>query len=96
MPPAIYLTERRILMSKNNKKQNKEKITYIDDGRSLADMSGVPSRKTNFTSNSSYRPRSTLKEQFRTYIEACKMMFLPMLVVMGFICVLFLILWFIF
>lgn len=79
----------------SKKKNKKEKITYIDDGRSLADMSGLSSKKSSFSS-SSYRPRSTLKEQFRTYIEACKMMFLPMLVVMGFICVLFLLLWFIF
>lgn len=83
-------------MSKDKKKAKKEKITYIDDGSSFTDMSGVPTRKNKFTSNNSYRPRSTLKEQFRTYIDACKMMFLPMLVVMGFICVLFLLLWFIF
>ncbi|MBO5402736.1 MAG: hypothetical protein J6A85_06165 [Clostridia bacterium] len=83
-------------MSKDKKKAKKEKITYIDDGSSIADMSGVPARKSNLFSSNSYKPRSTLKEQFRTYIEACKMMFLPMLVVMGFICVLFLLLWFIF
>lgn len=83
-------------MSKDKKKAKKEKITYIDDGSSIADMSGVPKGKSNLFSSNSYKPRSTLKEQFRTYIEACKMMFLPMLVVMGFICVLFLLLWFIF
>ncbi len=83
-------------MSKDKEKAKKEKITYIDDGSSFTDMSGVPKRKNVFNSSSSYRPRSTLKEQFRTYIDACKMMFLPMLVVMGFICVLFLLLWFIF
>ncbi len=82
-------------MSKE-KKNKKEKITYIDDGSSFADMSGVPKRKISFPSGSSYRPRASLKEQFQTYINACKLMFLPMLVVMGFICVLFLILWFIF
>lgn len=82
-------------MSKNKDKK-KEKITYIDDGSSFTDMSGVPRRKSLFNNDYSYRPRSTFKEQFRTYINACKMMFLPMLVVMGFICVLFLLLWFIF
>ena len=68
-------------MSKNKDKK-KEKITYIDDGSSFTDMSGVPRRKSLFNNDYSYHPRSTFKEQFRTYINACKMMFFPMLVVM--------------
>ncbi len=77
-----------------NKKQKKEKIKYIDDGSSFTDMSSVSGKGV--YSSHSYRPRSSLKEQFRTYIDACKMMFLPMLAVMGCICILFLILWLIF
>lgn len=77
-------------MSKQNKKEKKEKITYIDDGRTIVDMSGVGGGKTN---NSSNKRRSTAGEKWQTYWEAVKMMFLPMLVVIGIICVAFLLLY---
>ena len=64
------------------KKKKREKITYIDDGRSLADMSGV--KGGGFHSSRSYwTPRASLKEQWQTYWGAVKMMFVPMLVVIG-------------
>lgn len=66
-------------------KKKKEKITYIDDGRTIADMSGVaggyrPSEK---------RPTSDWKDIWRTYWSAVQMMFRPMLVVVGFLVVIF-------
>lgn len=72
-------------MSANKKK--KEKITYIDDGRSLADMSGV-------SGGFSWKKKSTssrARDIWRTYWNATKMMFLPMLVVIGFLIAAFLI-----
>lgn len=58
----------------------KEKITYIDDGRTIADMSGISG---GVPRNRDYRPRASLKEQWQTYWNAVKMMLLPMLVVVG-------------
>ena len=58
--------------------KKKEKITYIDDGRTIADMSGVIggfSRKP----QGSYR--AGFKEQWKTYWSAVKLMVGPMLVV---------------
>ncbi len=71
-------------MSKNKKKKNKPKVTYIDDGRSLADMSGIRGGKG---------ARGTLGDQAKTFFGAMKMMFLPMLVTMGIITVAFFLMW---
>ena len=68
-------------------KKKKEKITYIDDGRSLADMSGV-SGGMHFSKQHTV---SSFKAQWDTYWGAVKMMFLPMLVVVGFLGVVYLI-----
>ena len=59
----------------------KEKITYIDDGRTLADMSGVGG--TRLRDSNPYRPKLEFKEVWKTYWSAVKMMFKPMLVVIG-------------
>ena len=67
-------------------KKKKEKITYIDDGRSFADMSGVTGG-FNFSSKGT---TSSPKEIWETYWMAVKMMFKPMLVVIGFLCAIFL------
>ena len=78
-------------MGKNQKKNNKKKKTkviYIDDGSSLADMSGVSRRSQ--ASRDSGRYRASFKEQWRTYTDAVKMMFLPMLAVLGIIALAFL------
>ena len=70
-----------------SKKKKKEKITYIDDGRSFADlsnvqgMSGMKFSKTGTTSSP--------KEIWDTYWAAVRFMFKPMLVVMGFLTVIF-------
>lgn len=67
-------------MSIRNKK---EKIVYVDDGRSLADMSGV---STPGLSGKPSQYRASFKEQWQTYFSAVKMMLKPMLFVLGALC----------
>lgn len=74
-------------MSSVSKRPKKEKITYIDDGRTIADMSNVSGGMGWKKSSSSSR----FRDIWRTYWNAVKMMFLPMLVVIGFLIVAFLI-----
>ncbi len=83
-------------MSKEKKdKKKKEKITYIDDGRSISDMSG--------TSGGFFPPASKKKKKdpapfgktpWQTYIESVKMMFKPMLIVIALIGFVFLLMYF--
>ena len=75
-------------MKKAENKPKKNKPMYIDDGSTIADMSwlGAPGQK----SGGAGRYRSSLKEKFQTYISAVKLMFLPMLAVLGIITVAFL------
>lgn len=60
-------------------KKKREKVVYVDDGSTIADMSGVrggfsqPRRRES-------RPRASLKEQLRTYWAATKLMLLPTLI----------------
>ena len=72
-------------------KKKKEKIRYYDDGRTIADMSSLYGGKS-----LPHLQRATLKEQAKTYLKACKMMLLPMFIVMGAICVIFGLLWLLF
>ena len=60
--------------------KKKEKITYIDDGRTLADMSGLSSPRL---TRNPIKPSPRAKEVWATYWNAVKMMFLPMLAVIG-------------
>ena len=81
-------------MSKKNSKK-KEKIRYIDDGRTIADMSGT-SRANPLLGNSSLssprsKRRASTREVWQTYWAAVKTMFFPMLVVMMIITAAFLI-----
>lgn len=76
-------------------KKEKEKVTYIDDGRTIADMSGVGSG-VRLSRSSAGRQRSSAREVWNTYWNAVKMMFVPMLVVIGVLIVLYLLLSFIF
>ena len=84
-------------MGKDNKKK-KEKIRYVDDGRTIADMSALrgkkpeDSKKSEMSRGSSYR--GSFKDQLETYFGAVKLMFLPMLAVLGIIALAFLILYF--
>lgn len=70
--------------------KKKEKITYVDDGRTVADMSGVSSGPR--LSGRGYRPAPKFKEVWKTYWSAVKMMFTPMLVVVVAICVIYMVL----
>lgn len=71
--------------SNNTVEKKKEKITYIDDGRSFADMSNVSGGFGKFGPGTT----SSFKDIWSTYWSAVKMMFKPMLVVIGFLCVIF-------
>ena len=63
-------------------KKNKEKIVYIDDGRTIADMSGVTGGFSH-RSRPSWQPRPRFKEVWNTYWTVVKLMMKPMLVVVG-------------
>ena len=75
----------------SEKKKKKEKVKYVDDGRTIADMSGVAPRRSR---SSGARPRSTFKERWQTYWMAVRMMILPMFVVLGFLLITYLIMYF--
>lgn len=77
------------MKDKNNKKP---KITYIDDGRTIADMSNLPSR----VSCTKQGTTSSFKEIWRTYWQATKMMLKPTLIAVLFLVVIFLIITIIF
>ena len=77
------------MSDKKKNKQKKEKVVYYDDNSTIADMSNIPQRKR---SSSAPRSNSTFREKFRTYINAVKMMIIPMCVVIIFLCVVFFVL----
>ncbi len=72
-------------------KKEKKKTVYVDDGSPLADMSAFGGKKRQ-------EPKlvkgNSFKEQFKTFTDAQKMMFLPMLAVLGIIAVAFLLVYF--
>ena len=92
-------------MAKKEKKKC-EKVVWVDDGRTIADMSNLPTRGFG-RSLSDARPRRELgetekvfnrsrpawRDHLATYFAAVRMMFLPMLAVIGIICIAFLILY---
>ena len=80
---------------KERKKPKKEKIVYIDDGSTVADMSNLDeSRRLLFKKKDpDERQRPKVIEHFKTYFQSVKVMILPMLVVIGLISVVFLLLW---
>ena len=68
-------------MADKKKKEKKPKVKYIDDGSTIADMSNV-----GYGSHGrGARCSSSAKEKWQTYWEAVKMMFVPMLIVIGII-----------
>lgn len=75
------------------KKPKKEKTIWVDDGRTLADMSGVSGPRFSRKLGGS---TSTAKEKWDTYWAAVKMMFIPMLTVMVALCVIYMILYAVF
>ena len=85
-------------MSDKNKK--KQKTVYIDDGRTIADMSGVsrPSLFGSFGDKQDKKapksaPRVKGMTRFETYMNAVKMMFVPMLVTIGIIALAYLLMY---
>ncbi len=80
-------------MSKKEKKK-KEKITYVDDGRSLYDMSGTKGGMfSSLKSKKSKKIADNGNTPIQTYFQAVKMMFVPMLVVIGIISLIFLLMY---
>ena len=73
----------------NKKKKKKEKVTYIDDGSTVADMSSLGGGKRTMNLGDT----GGLKARWQTYIQAVRRMMMPMLVTMGGICVVFLIIY---
>ena len=91
-------------MSKEKKKR--EKVVWVDDGRTIADMSNLPTRglgrslsdarpkrELSETEKAFNRSRPAWRDHLATYFAAVRMMFLPMLAVIGIICIAFLILY---
>lgn len=71
----------------SDKKQKNQKITYIDDGRTIADMSGLPPRAQWNNKGTT----SSFSDIWRTYWNATKMMLKPTLMAVGFLVVIYLI-----
>ena len=74
-------------------KEKKKKTVYVDDGRTIADMSGLNHPRL---TRSKYTPHSTAKEKWDTYWNAVRMMFVPMLFVITGIAVIYMIMWLVF
>ncbi len=74
-------------------KKKKEKIIYVDDGRTVADMSNVGGTRL---SRDAWRSKSTAKEKWQTYFQAVRQMFGPMMAVICGICIIYMILYFVF
>ena len=92
-------------MAKKEKKK-REKVVWVDDGRTIADMSNLPTRgisrslsdanpKRRMSESERRFNRSGLinKDHLATYLAAVRMMFLPMLATIGIISLAFLILY---
>ena len=75
------------------KKDKKEKTVWIDDGRTVVDMSGMGGTRL---SRGHGRSHSTDKEKWDTYWAAVKMMIGPMLTVITGLAIAYLIMYAIF
>lgn len=87
-------------MGKGSKqpKKKKEKIVYVDDGSTVADMSGVGRKPIRPTARPSYgtskrEPASRAGRVWQTYKDAVRAMIGPMLVTLGGISLIFLVIW---
>lgn len=78
-------------MMRDNKKK-KEKIIYIDDGRTISDMSDIKGN-LDWTRKGT---TSSFKDIWKTYWSAVGMMIKPMLVTIAFLIAAFLIVYLIF
>ena len=75
-------------------KKKKEKIYYVDDGRTIADMSGISSGPR--LSGNPYRPAPRFKDVWNTYWNAVKMMIPPMLTVIVVLGVIYMVMYLVF
>lgn len=81
-------------MAEKKEKQKKEKPVYVDDGRTIADMSGVDRGASRFFSDTpSY---GSFKDKWLTFWAAFRLMLLPTLVFGGGLLVLYGLLYLIF
>ena len=71
----------------DKKKKKKEKVKYIDDGRTIADMSAFSKNKKG--KDGFVAPPSTFKDKWKTYWSAVKSMLIPMFITLGVLTVLF-------
>ena len=78
-----------------SKKKKKEKVIYYDDGSTISDMSRVnrkseprPQNQQNNRADGMRTVRATSK--WKTYWQTVRMMIVPMLIVLGVLCVVFL------
>ena len=84
---------------KGSPKKKKEKIIYIDDGSTVADMSGVkgnvPLRRAPRPSYEKQKRRPTTRAGaiWQTYKEAVRSMIGPMLIFLGGMSVVFFLIW---
>ena len=74
--------------------KKKEKVIYVDDGRTIADMSGVSGPR--LSNRNPARPSPSFKEVWKTYWNAVKQMVGPMITVMCALGVIYMIIYFIF
>lgn len=70
-------------------KKKKEKIIYYDDNSTIADMSSV-NKKGQKQEPRPPKKRSTAKEKWDTYWAAVSKMWIPMFIVLGVLCILYL------
>ena len=78
----------------DKEKEKKEKPVYVDDGRTIADMSGVERGASRFFSDTpSY---SSFRDKWTTFWGAFRMMLLPTLVFGAALALLFGIMWLLF
>lgn len=78
--------------------KKKEKIVWVDDGRTIADMTGIGPvgyrpQKQSQAGSKPMKYRAPLKEQLCTFFDVMGMMLLPTLAIVGLLCVLFLIMY---
>ncbi len=74
----------------DNKKKKKEKAKYVDDGRTIADMSAFRKNSGFKTDDKNFvRPPSTAKDKWNTYWAAVRSMLVPMFITLGVITLLF-------
>ena len=74
-------------------RRKKEKIIWVDDGRTVADMSGVPGSRA--SSRDSSRYSASMREKLGTFFDAMGFMLLPTLAMVGILIVTFLIVYWI-